>query len=139
HTDYYYRKDTREQLYKQALISDDGTDTEPYVNDVHIKNDGIDLSLEGISQLTSDLRLHVNLNFTTYNNEIVKIAEGEEYFETETRRFGTAIIRNEVGHPISSYYGFQIDCIRSEEHTSELQSRENLVCRLLLEKKKIII
>src|SRR5690606_39767437 len=28
---------------------------------------------------------------------------------------------------------------RSEEHTSELQSRENLVCRLLLEKKKICI
>src|SRR5690606_41969094 len=28
--------------------------------------------------------------------------------------------------------------IRSEEHTSELQSRENLVCRLLLEKKKNI-
>src|SRR5690606_41786207 len=27
--------------------------------------------------------------------------------------------------------------VRSEEHTSELQSRENLVCRLLLEKKKI--
>src|SRR5690606_33650198 len=27
---------------------------------------------------------------------------------------------------------------RSEEHTSELQSRENLVCRLLLEKKKPI-
>src|SRR5690606_41993209 len=27
-------------------------------------------------------------------------------------------------------------CTRSEEHTSELQSRENLVCRLLLEKKK---
>src|SRR5690606_41488802 len=29
----------------------------------------------------------------------------------------------------------QLD-LRSEEHTSELQSRENLVCRLLLEKKK---
>src|SRR3712207_8321753 len=27
-------------------------------------------------------------------------------------------------------------CIRSEEHTSELQSRQYLVCRLLLEKKK---
>src|SRR5436309_12555925 len=26
--------------------------------------------------------------------------------------------------------------LRAEEHTSELQSRENLVCRLLLEKKK---
>src|SRR5690606_42077131 len=29
-----------------------------------------------------------------------------------------------------------IPTCRSEEHTSELQSRENLVCRLLLEKKK---
>src|SRR6266576_1500712 len=29
-----------------------------------------------------------------------------------------------------------IDCVRSEEHTSELQSRRDLVCRLLLEKKK---
>src|SRR5690606_41671040 len=29
-----------------------------------------------------------------------------------------------------------VDLDRSEEHTSELQSREKLVCRLLLEKKK---
>src|SRR5690606_40353199 len=32
------------------------------------------------------------------------------------------------------WYGWKIN--KSEEHTSELQSRENLVCRLLLEKKK---
>src|SRR5690606_40122114 len=32
--------------------------------------------------------------------------------------------------------GIQSVDIRSEEHTSELQSREKLVCRLLLEKKK---
>src|SRR5437870_12814912 len=32
----------------------------------------------------------------------------------------------------------QPDCRRSEEHTSELQSRGHLVCRLLLEKKKTI-
>src|SRR5205085_3453664 len=30
----------------------------------------------------------------------------------------------------------QDDALRSEEHTSELQSQSNLVCRLLLEKKK---
>src|SRR3712207_7497090 len=32
--------------------------------------------------------------------------------------------------------GFATTCGRSEEHTSELQSRQYLVCRLLLEKKK---
>src|SRR2546430_8764527 len=31
------------------------------------------------------------------------------------------------------------DQLRSEEHTSELQSQSNLVCRLLLEKKKTIL
>src|SRR5690606_475732 len=42
------------------------------------------------------------------------------------------------GYPYgySGYYGYYGYGGRSEEHTSELQSRENLVCRLLLEKKK---
>src|SRR6266511_5205222 len=38
--------------------------------------------------------------------------------------------------PWSSKTGNSTNEWRSEEHTSELQSRENLVCRLLLEKKK---
>src|SRR2546430_9409265 len=33
-------------------------------------------------------------------------------------------------------YVLQLLYLRSEEHTSELQSQSNLVCRLLLEKKK---
>src|SRR2546421_2849184 len=32
----------------------------------------------------------------------------------------------------------KVETLRSEEHTSELQSRSDLVCRLLLEKKKKI-
>src|SRR5206468_13058169 len=42
-----------------------------------------------------------------------------------------------IEHPnICTVYEFDgVDC-RSEEHTSELQSRSDLVCRLLLEKKK---
>src|SRR5690606_42065515 len=33
----------------------------------------------------------------------------------------------------TAFYSFRLIYLRSEEHTSELQSRENLVCRLLLE------
>src|SRR5690606_40629270 len=47
--------------------------------------------------------------------------------------FGTAIDGNPVPSPLA--LAVQIIHQRSEEHTSELQSRENLVCRLLLEKK----
>src|SRR5690606_41591122 len=52
---------------------------------------------------------------------------------------GQYVEGNSGGHPVPGYLqeeGAQPHSDRSEEHTSELQSRENLVCRLLLEKKK---
>src|SRR3712207_8178547 len=48
----------------------------------------------------------------------------------DTRSYG-----HEVGYLRCPGY-FNMTMIRSEEHTSELQSRQYLVCRLLLEKKK---
>src|SRR2546430_3051819 len=44
-----------------------------------------------------------------------------------------------LAHGISTGALFLLVGMRSEEHTSELQSQSNLVCRLLLEKKKTFI
>src|SRR2546430_8201954 len=41
-----------------------------------------------------------------------------------------------LGTPTGVLAGIFVYQVRSEEHTSELQSQSNLVCRLLLEKKK---
>src|SRR3712207_7013276 len=51
-------------------------------------------------------------------------------------------VRLLLGHrparqPVQSALAGLVGYSRSEEHTSELQSRQYLVCRLLLEKKKI--
>src|SRR5207302_7007004 len=57
---------------------------------------------------------------------------GEDVVEALALRF-----RHEVGdQPLAYPFSLEARDGRSEEHTSELQSRENLVCRLLLEKKK---
>src|SRR5438067_7440986 len=47
-------------------------------------------------------------------------------------------IARRAPHPDAAllFYDYMITEARSEEHTSELQSRFDLVCRLLLEKKK---
>src|SRR5690606_42021060 len=45
------------------------------------------------------------------------------------------IVFDSFGNPVE-YHVLRAHPGRSEEHTSELQSREKLVCRLLLEKKK---
>src|SRR5256884_4107352 len=45
-------------------------------------------------------------------------------------------VRVRIGEPRQNCATREINHVRSEEHTSELQSRLHLVCRLLLEKKK---
>src|SRR2546430_8516233 len=61
------------------------------------------------------------------------------------RMFGIAIARVSCVWSVHSTPGkrpiktYDTRAMRSEEHTSELQSQSNLVCRLLLEKKKKII
>src|SRR3712207_8831363 len=49
--------------------------------------------------------------------------------------FGSDEVSRRVARQAATYAGISADT-RSEEHTSELQSRQYLVCRLLLEKKK---
>src|SRR5690606_42148683 len=60
-----------------------------------------------------------------------KKAQGADRHQNGAHRQRLPIIRR-AGLPQKP----EDDNRRSEEHTSELQSRENLVCRLLLEKKK---
>src|SRR3712207_8278208 len=54
--------------------------------------------------------------------------------EQPPRRSGALAVRLVVDDLLQPLVGLGVD--RSEEHTSELQSRQYLVCRLLLEKKK---
>src|SRR2546422_3764949 len=67
---------------------------------------------------------------------------GREFFEDEMKKsIGDNMIPKgwsfEQGLELVKKSGFDgIELWRSEEHTSELQSRLHLVCRLLLEKKK---
>src|SRR5690606_2893942 len=69
-----------------------------------------------------------------------EIPENAGDFRVMTRRFAAAMRqlrdRKRFNKGLNAWTGFRQERIRSEEHTSELQSRENLVCRLLLEKKK---
>src|SRR5690349_23957271 len=54
--------------------------------------------------------------------------------QTQAIRIGTASPSRDPRH-LAKLLAARIE--RSEEHTSELQSRRDLVCRLLLEKKKL--
>src|SRR5260370_15899970 len=74
---------------------------------------------------------------TLFRSEVDRVARGV----IEKAGYGKYFFHR-TGHSIGEAVhgnGVNMDGMeRSEEHTSELQSHLNLVCRLLLEKKKII-
>ena len=74
--------------------------------------------------------LYVDINSVSPDT---KIAVGKTVTEAGARFVEAAVMAGVPG------YGHKVPMLlRSEELTSELQSRRNLVCRLLLEKKKLV-
>src|SRR5688572_31873191 len=80
-------------------------------------------SLPGRVPLTCEFDIRKFLRF----NQLTQFAFDANQFELGARR-----------PPLASRGALPYNISRSEEHTSELQSQSNLVCRLLLEKKKKI-
>src|SRR5690606_39479676 len=89
---------------------------------------------------TSDFRNGLIIKF---KNDLYSIVEFQHVKPGKGGAFVRSTLKNlRTGKVLDNTFraGESIDIVRverrSEEHTSELQSRENLVCRLLLEKKK---
>src|SRR5699024_11497493 len=87
------------------------------------------LSITVIEFLKTSAKLSADDDIQNYKKSIVVV-------ETSDSR-GTGFSIDSQGHIMTNNHVVEDE--RSEEHTSELQSRFDLVCRLLLEKKKRII
>src|SRR2546430_6882527 len=71
--------------------------------------------------------------YTTLFRSVVSTVMSNLGLEKALEASGIRMVRTPVG---DKYVLEEMVRLRSEEHTSELQSQSNLVCRLLLEKKK---
>src|SRR5690606_40870285 len=82
------------------------------------------------------LKLGAVAVYTQYNGTLVHDGAPRHAYAFEGDRLTNMGINYQYTFKNVFLYGESAKGYRSEEHTSELQSRENLVCRLLLEKKK---
>src|SRR2546422_6564758 len=69
-------------------------------------------------------------------NEWSTVVGNTFYVQNTASTIGVYVGQNKDNITITSNQFVMLGASRSEEHTSELQSRLHLVCRLLLEKKK---
>src|SRR5690606_37487007 len=82
------------------------------------------LDVQGLSRSFGGLKAVHNVSFQVRKGMILGIIGPNGAGKTTLFNLLNGFLKPDAGR------------VRSEEHTSELQSRENLVCRLLLEKKK---
>src|SRR5260221_5905234 len=80
-------------------------------------------------------------NTTLFRSETISILLPNNYYTTTNNYFTVDLFekllrnRGPIGQHAKDSHGYFTFPKRSEEHTSELQSHSDLVCRLLLEKK----
>ncbi len=112
----YYVKEIKDLLYNPEIPGTAGSATVPFVNIARMRNKGFDAAVTSHVTVTSDFRLDITGTITTYNNKILKVSNGAQAFDLESRRFnGSNIIRNRVGDPMSSFFGYQIEGFWDDE------------------------
>ena len=102
----WYTKDSKDLLFTPELPGTAGAASAPAVNVGEMHNSGIDVQAI-YHQVWGDFSLEANLTFTTYKNEIVRIAEGYDYFDSGGSRIGS-FNRNLVGAPMGSFWGYEV-------------------------------
>jgi TonB-linked SusC/RagA family outer membrane protein len=105
----FWRKDTKDLLYQLALPSVVGVRAAaPFVNVASMRNQGIDLLLATRGKISGDLSYEVTGIGSFLSNRITAIAPQVPYFTGGGTRIGGPVVRNEAGHALSSFYGYQV-------------------------------
>src|SRR5690606_3082702 len=98
---------------------------------------GLSINIISLSGLILAVGMMIDNAIIIIDNIAQKLEQGIDYFNAcalGTQEMITPLITSVL---TTCIIFLPLLFLRSEEHTSELQSRENLVCRLLLEKKKL--
>jgi len=105
----FWRKDTKDLLYQLALPGVVGVRASaPFVNVASMRNQGIDLQLSNRGKITGDLGYEVSVIGSFLDNKITAIAPLVPYFTGGGTRLGTPVVRNEVGHDLSTFFGYKV-------------------------------
>ena len=82
--------------------------TLPQVNIGDMQNVGIDLSATYHDKINKDLSFSIGANYGSYKNTIVNIPGPAGYFETAGTHNTGNQVRNQSGHPVGAFYGYEI-------------------------------
>jgi len=105
----WYQKKVDGLLFQDQPVATVGVGgTIPYVNVGDLKNTGIDLAVNYHTSVNKDLSYNIGFTFTAYKNEVVRIPGASGFFTTATTHNTGDQVRNQGGHPVGAFYGYQV-------------------------------
>ena len=107
----YYNQRSKDQIIGLASSSTSGYDYR-LINAGEIKNEGIEIALNGRIMQHKDFAWDAGLNFSKNTNKVLNLVDGMDYFEIEKARWCNVTVGAEVGKNYGSILG--PDFVRNE-------------------------
>lgn len=106
-----YKKTARGLLLQTVLPDVLGGAIAPSTNVGEIQNTGFDLLIGSKHSISRSISMDISLMLTSYRNEIMKLGNVSYFVPTVDLYppyYDLNLVRNEVGHPASSFFGYRI-------------------------------
>ena len=103
-----WRKTTDGLLVQIPLPAVAGEATPPTRNVGTMRNQGLDMLLTYRGDAGSKFSYEVSVNGSFLQNEILEYAEGIDFFDRFGSRIAGPVVRNEVGRPLASFFGYRV-------------------------------
>ncbi|WP_211097044.1 SusC/RagA family TonB-linked outer membrane protein [Neolewinella litorea] len=121
-----WRKETNDLLVQLPIPNVLGPSaTPPVVNIGSMLNQGLDASLIYRAKIGSDFSIETTLNGAFLKNEITKFTDDVDFFDVGGTRISGTIVRNQVGMPLSSFFGYKVvGLFQSEQEVNSAPTQE---------------
>lgn len=109
----WFDRTTKDLLYAPPATGLQGDALAPWQNVMKFSNKGVELELGYNGKQKGDFGYDMNLNISTYRNEVRYISQDTAAFISGSNYFPTAFSMNRsvVGKPVASFYGQQVEGI----------------------------
>ncbi len=106
----YYNRETTDQIVPVDVSKSTGYDAQ-WINSGTMKNSGFEVMINAIPVQVGDFAWNLNLNFATYNNDVVELAEGVDQILVGSTWAANTVIQE--GQPYMAIFGE--DFVRNED------------------------
>ncbi len=107
----WFQRTVDDLLFAPQQPAAGGNASPPFLNIGKMENTGVDFSVGYRGRIGSDLGFNLDVNFTQYTNEIVRIDGSQDFFFGNFGGRGGNMIINQLGNSIGTFYGYKTDGI----------------------------